>query len=94
MTYLEIPIESPIEEKITWAEICYRKMRDLLLADERLVGLLLELRKAIHISHDSMAEAGVINECKACEQKDGGSCCGRGLEKKYSGILLLINLLL
>lgn len=37
---------------------------------------------------------GIVDCCKECEEKEGGSCCGAGLEKHYSGILLLINLLL
>jgi hypothetical protein len=41
-----------------------------------------------------MAHAGIMEFCKLCAQKDGGSCCGIGLENRYTGTLLLINLLL
>ena len=33
-------------------------------------------------------------QCLSCEVDDGGSCCGAGLEDKYDGVLLLLNLLL
>jgi len=94
MAIEEVSLESPIEEKIAWAENCYRQIRGQLLGDERIVDLLKELKEAINASYRERAEAGVVSECKDCEQKDGGSCCGAGLEKKYSGILILINLLL
>ena len=41
-----------------------------------------------------MAASGIADECRQCEHDEGGSCCGAGLENKYSGTLLLINLLL
>ena len=41
-----------------------------------------------------MASVGVMDECRDCEDREGGSCCGAGLENKYNGVLLLINLLL
>jgi hypothetical protein len=41
-----------------------------------------------------MADAGIVAICTACERDDGGSCCGAGLEDRYDGVTLLINLLL
>ena len=41
-----------------------------------------------------MLYAGIVELCRECEEKEGGSCCGAGLEKQYSGMLLLINRLL
>jgi hypothetical protein len=41
-----------------------------------------------------MLTLGVVAECKNCEEKEGGSCCGSGIENKYDVELLLINLLL
>lgn len=41
-----------------------------------------------------MAESGIVDECRDCDRREGGSCCGAGLEHHYSGIILLINLLL
>jgi hypothetical protein len=41
-----------------------------------------------------MLTLGVLAECKSCEEEEGGSCCGAGIENKYDPVLLLINLLL
>ena len=94
MTIKEIPIDSPIGDKIRWAENCYEERRDLLLGDEKAADLLKKFKEAALASHREMAETTVLNECRDCEERDGGSCCGAGLENRYSGILLLINLLL
>jgi len=90
----EIPLESPIEEKIAWAENCYGEIKEQLLEDREVVDLLKRFKDAARSSHREMAVAGMVDECRECEKKEGGSCCGAGLENKYSGILLLINLLL
>ena len=93
-TIKEIGLDSSIENKIAWARCRYREMGDVLLADERTVVLLRELKDAICASRAAMARSGVINECRDCEENEGGSCCGIGLENKYTGPLLFINLLL
>jgi hypothetical protein len=41
-----------------------------------------------------MAEVGIVAECRRCEEEEGGSCCGSGIENRYDLELLLINLLL
>ena len=41
-----------------------------------------------------MVAAGLVEDCRACEEEEGGSCCGRGMEDHYDGVLLLVNLLL
>ncbi|MFC1532729.1 hypothetical protein ACFL7M_05110 [Thermodesulfobacteriota bacterium] len=94
MSVEDISIESPIEEKISWAERFYQSKKDQLLGDGIIDNLLIRLKKAVHASRGSMAEAGVECECRRCEDREGGSCCGIGLENKYSDTLLLINLLL
>ena len=94
MTFKEISVESPIQEKVAWAENCYQAIKAQLLGDEKLADLLIRYREAALVSHGEMDRAGVVNECKDCEEREGGSCCGEGLEDRYNGILLLINLLL
>jgi len=94
MNTKEVPLESPIEEKIAWAEDSYQKFRDQLLKDKMIVVLISELKKAVYMSHKEMIETGIVDECRECEQNEGGSCCGVGLENKYDGVLLLINLLM
>ena len=94
MTVIEVPIESPIKEKIAWAKKCHQLRGADLLRDEEVGFLLKKLKEAIHASHKEMAHAGIMEFCRLCEDKEGGSCCGIGLENRYTGILLLINLLL
>jgi hypothetical protein len=88
------PLESPVEAKISWAKACFDRERSRLLRDQRLVELLQSLKTAVQRSRERMRCTGVVDCCKECEEKEGGSCCGAGLERHYSGILLLINLLL
>jgi len=87
-------LSSPIGEKITWANSCYRRFRGDLLANGDVVQLLERLQEALRVSHAAMERAGVNHLCRACEKLEGGSCCGAGLENRYDGWLLLINLLL
>jgi hypothetical protein len=94
MSEVEISIDSPIEAKIAWAEKCYDKIGDRLLRDDKIAELLVKSKEAIFASHKEMADVGVVNECKGCEEREGGSCCGAGLENRYGGVLLLINFLL
>ena len=88
------PVSRSVEEKIAWAKMCYEEKGGLFLKDERCATLLSRLKGAVHASHTAMAEAGIADECRTCEEREGGSCCGAGLENKYDGTLLLINLLL
>lgn len=94
MTVREVPIESSVEEKIAWAKNCCRKNGADLLRDEEVGILLKSLKEAIRASRREMAQTGIIEYCRLCDSKDGGACCGAGLENRYTGILLLINLLL
>jgi hypothetical protein len=94
MSFKEISIESPIEEKIAWAKNCFQDKKKVLYGDTETDELLKKFKKAAEISHKEMARAGIEYECRRCEERDGGSCCGVGLENKYSGVLILINLLL
>jgi hypothetical protein len=90
----EISLESPIEAKIAWAERRYHEVMGELLGDEGIPLLLKRLEGAIHASRKEMIKAGVVGECRECEEREGGSCCGAGLENRYDGFLLLTNLLL
>jgi hypothetical protein len=90
----KVTLSSPIEEKIAVAEAYYLRARGQFLEDTSIVDLLNKLKKAIHASHSEMTVAGIDKICRECEQEEGGSCCGAGLENKYDWELLLINLLL
>jgi hypothetical protein len=89
-----ISIDRPIEEKIHWAKRYCETQKEVLLGDSTLYHLLTDLKDAIHSSHFQITQAGIDVVCRECDEKDGGSCCGAGLENKYSGVLLLMNLLL
>ncbi|MFH0844059.1 MAG: hypothetical protein V1930_01170 [Pseudomonadota bacterium] len=83
-----------VKEEITWAKRCYLEKGDKLLHDKSVVDLLTRFKKAALDSQRAMVIIGVVEECRSCEESEGGSCCGAGLENQYKGILLLINLLL
>ena len=83
-----------IEEKIEQAQDLFGTCGDSLLQDPSIRALLQELRDCIENTNQSMLTLGVVAECKGCEEEEGGSCCGAGIEDKYDPVLLLINLLL
>jgi hypothetical protein len=41
-----------------------------------------------------MLEFRIVEICKRCDEEEGGSCCGAGMENKFDTFLLLVNLLL
>jgi len=94
MTPPEITLESPIEEKIAWAERLYEEHGARLQADPSVADLLERFRNAARASHREMARSGVAETCVHCALHEGGSCCGKGLEDRYSALLLLVNRLL
>ena len=53
-----------------------------------------EFKAAAQVSKQRMDEIGVVALCRECDQEEGGSCCGKGLENRYDAWLLLINKLL
>ncbi len=87
-------LDSPVEEKIAWAESRYREAGARLSADPAAAGLLARFRAAAAASRRRMLESGVAEYCRDCDLREGGSCCGKGIEDRYSGLLLLINRLL
>jgi len=87
-------LSSPIEEKIAWARICRKHFGSILLENHEIAGLLDRLKAAADASRLKMIETGVAEVCRRCDQEEGGSCCGAGIENRYDGWLLLINLLL
>ena len=90
----KISLSDPIEAKIAWAEDSYRETKDRLLADTRIDDLLDSLKSAICAAQKEMAGSGIVKKCMECEINEGGSCCGAGIENRYDGVLLLINLFL
>ncbi len=87
-------INRPVEERIAWAESCFQGSGGLFLKDEKTAALLTQFKSAARASGQEMKDAGVVALCRECDQEEGGSCCGKGLENKYDAWLLLINKLL
>lgn len=83
-----------IQEKIEQAHNLLETCGNSLVEDPSIHPLLKKLRDCIENTNQSMLHLGVTAECKDCEEKEGGSCCGAGIENKYDAVLLLINLLL
>ncbi len=94
MSIRDVRLSSPVEKKIAWAEDCNQKFGEQFLSDRTIVDLVPRLRSAIQASRKEMAISGIVPLCMECEQDEGGSCCGAGLEDRYDGRLLLINLFL
>jgi hypothetical protein len=83
-----------IQERYAWALEHYRLNGKRLRQDDVVARLLGELPAQVAASREAMVAAGLVEACRTCEEQEGGSCCGRGMEDHYDGVLLLINLLL
>lgn len=83
-----------VGERIDRAVRLYKKTEAMVHAHPLLVQLLVELDGKISASRQSMNRLGVVFICRTCEEEEGGSCCGAGIEKRYSTELLFINLML
>lgn len=83
-----------IQERYAWALEQHRRYGERLRADEVVSRLLGELRDCVAASREAMIAADLVERCRICEEEEGGSCCGRGMEAHYDGVLLLVNLLL
>jgi hypothetical protein len=94
MAIKEIPLSSPIKDKITWADRVCDMSGSNLLDDPEVKNLIEKFRKAALTSQREMVRSGIADECRDCDVNENGSCCGKGIEDRYTGILLLINRLL
>ena len=88
------PRSVSIGARSAWALEQHRLHGARLREDEVVDRLLAELRAGVAASREAMIAAGLVEDCRTCEEQEGGSCCGRGMEDHYDGVLLLINLLL
>ena len=89
-----ISINRPVKERIAWAESCFQMAGVLFSKDEKVAALLSQFKSAVKASRQKMDKIGVVALCRECDQEEGGSCCGKGLESRYDAWLLLINRLL
>lgn len=84
----------PVGDKIRAAQGLLRKWGALWRADGRIRALTEDLRVAVQTSRQAMEEAGIFALCRQCEEAEGGSCCGAGIEDRYDPVLLAVNLFL
>jgi hypothetical protein len=85
---------SSIQQKIELARDLYAVWGDKLRNEPYMRDLLGKLEKSITTSREAMLAFGIVESCKRCDEEEGGSCCGAGLENKFDTYLLLMNLLL
>ncbi|HYA03066.1 MAG TPA: hypothetical protein VEI04_08110 [Syntrophobacteria bacterium] len=85
---------SAIREKTIRARTLFDAWGRELAGEPTVSPFLHRLRVAIEANRKVMAEVGIVAECRRCEEEEGGSCCGSGIENRYDVELLLINLLL
>lgn len=88
------PGSGSIEEKIEAARALFEVGGVRLREDVRVRALLERLDEKIRASLRVRHALRVVQTCRRCEEQEGGSCCGAGIENRYDGLLLLINLLL
>ena len=91
---MDAPKSLRIEEKIEAAHALFAAWEGRLREDGRISALLERLEQNVHASLQAMLALRVVQTCKRCEELEGGSCCGAGIESRYDGLQLLINLLL
>jgi hypothetical protein len=85
---------SSIEDKIKMARHMYDLWSEQLKREPHIHQLIEKLEGCLENSREAMLELGIVETCKHCDEEEGGSCCGAGLENKFDTFLLLINLLL
>jgi len=90
----EYLISGPIRERIDTAQRLYDMCGKSLAEDPVLNSLRERLETKLAATKQLMQDFGVIEACRFCEEEDGGSCCGTGIENKYEPVILLTNLLL
>lgn len=86
--------EETIGERIAIARNLYSRWGAALQADPAIAAGIAELSGLIKASGELCIRSGVSNECRICEEEDGGSCCGAGIEDRYGPEMLVLNLLL
>ena len=85
---------TPINEKITIAKDLHGRWGEALRTDPGISAQLRELSAAVEASSGLCLLSGVAGACRLCDREEGGSCCGAGIEDRYTPELLLINLML
>lgn len=87
-------IDLLVRERIEEALCLLEKWEAGLKDDAGIFSLLERIEQDVDVTLRLMKELGVVEACRWCEEAEGGSCCGAGIENRYTPVLLLINLLL
>ena len=78
------------EDKIKMARGLYDIWGEELKRDLCIHELLRKLEGCLENSREVMLKLGIVETCKLCDEEEGGSCCGAGLENKFDTVLLRI----
>jgi len=90
----EVPSDDhPVKEKIRQAYCLLSKYRDSLTTDPAIQKMVGDLQMKLNASQRVMRDFDIIGMCRQCEEEEGGSCCGKGIENRYGEAILLLNLL-
>jgi hypothetical protein len=82
-----------ITEKIRTARDLCLKWGTELKSDPLISSQLRKLSERTEASRLASLQSGVADACRRCDENEGGSCCGAGIEDRYTPELLLINLI-
>jgi hypothetical protein len=87
------PFARTIEGRIRWARKFFGLYKDIIRTDSETSSLLVDFEAAYRATRRAADETGIPSLCAACDREQGGSCCGAGIELRYDGWMLLLNLL-
>jgi hypothetical protein len=90
----DIPVVPDVLEHIALAQEMFAEWGERLRGDSSIAGRLEDLRRKTDATFSVMVDVGVVETCRHCDEEEGGSCCGAGIERRYGAVLLLLNLLL
>jgi len=88
------PFARTITGRIAWARKMFLIYTGHIGADPEAGRLAADFDAARKASRREAASVGITSICSMCDRDGGGSCCGAGIELKYDGWLLLVNLVL
>ncbi len=83
-----------IGEKIEIARDFCARWGQALRGDPAVARGLEELRGLSQSSRAVSLRCGIVELCRRCDEEEGGSCCGAGIENRYTPEMLLINMLM
>ncbi len=82
-----------IAERIRRARSVEERYGEALRGDAEIRQLMERLETQLSASLRTMIDVGIVAACTRCDEKEGGSCCGAGIEERYGETILLLNLL-